>query len=226
MARSSVDEPLAGADQQAILLFMTTEHFTLQSARAAANAEISSRLQLYMTTLSSTIIALALAAQLSGLGPAFRVFALVLLPVVYFLGVVTLGRLRQVASEWRSYGQAMSRIRHYYLELAPQMGRYLLLPASDDPWTNLTSIGIRSRSWAQSLVTAPAMLVVVNSVVAGVVGALVGSAAWPSSPAPLAACAAAGFVLSLVILGMSEERAFRRNLAAVPVAFPDPPSSR
>jgi hypothetical protein len=32
MARSSVDEPLAVADQQAILQFMTTEHFTLQRA--------------------------------------------------------------------------------------------------------------------------------------------------------------------------------------------------
>jgi hypothetical protein len=43
---------------------MTTEHFTLQTARAVANAEISARLQLYMTTLSSAIIALALVAQL------------------------------------------------------------------------------------------------------------------------------------------------------------------
>ncbi len=86
---------------------MTTEHFTLQTARAVVNAEISARLQLYMTTLSSAIIALALVAQVSGaLGRAFQAFALVLLPVVYFLGLVTLARLLQAAAEWRTYGQA------------------------------------------------------------------------------------------------------------------------
>jgi hypothetical protein len=214
--------PTPGTGQPA-MMFMTTEHFTLQTARAAANAEISSRLQLYMATLSSTIIALALAAQLSGLGAGFRAFALVLLPVVYFLGLVTLGRLRQVAAEWRTYGQAMSRIRHYYLEVTPGMARYLLLPATDDPWTNLASIGIQGRSWAQSLVTAPAMIVVINSVVAGVTAALLGSAAWPASPLPAALCGAAGFLLSLVIVGVAEERAFRRNMMAVPVAFPARP---
>jgi hypothetical protein len=61
-----------GSDRQHILQFMTTEHFTLQTARGIANAEISSRLQLYLGTLSSAIIALALTAQLSGLGVAFR----------------------------------------------------------------------------------------------------------------------------------------------------------
>jgi hypothetical protein len=100
----------AGADrQQQILQFMTTEHFTLQTARGVANAEITSRLQLYLGTLSSSIIALALTAQLSGLGVAFRAFALVLLPVVFFLGVVTHGRLLQVNAEWRLYGQGMNR---------------------------------------------------------------------------------------------------------------------
>jgi hypothetical protein len=82
----SVEESDAGADRQHILQFMTTEHFTLQTARGVANAEIISRLQLYLGTLSSAIIALALTAQLSGLGFAFRGFALVLLPVVFFLG--------------------------------------------------------------------------------------------------------------------------------------------
>jgi hypothetical protein len=67
------------------------------------------------------------------LGFAFRGFALVLLPVVFFLGVVTHGRLLQVNAEWRLYGQGMNRIRHYFLELAPEMERYFVLPATDDP---------------------------------------------------------------------------------------------
>jgi hypothetical protein len=121
---------------------------------------------------------------------------------------------------------AMSRIRHYYLELAPAKARYLLLPATDDPWANLASIGITSRAWSQSLVMAPAMIVVINSVVAGAAAALLASAAWPSSPVPPALCAAVGFLLTLVIVGAAEERAFRRNLTAVPVAFPSAGTNR
>jgi hypothetical protein len=37
---------------------------------------------------------------------------------------VTHGRLLQVNAEWRLYGQGMNRIRHYFLELAPEMERY------------------------------------------------------------------------------------------------------
>ena len=166
-----MEESGAGADRQSILQFMTTEPFTLQTARAVANAEITSRLQLYLGTLSSSIIALALTAQLSGLGVAFRAFALVLLPVVFFLGVVTHGRLLQVNAEWRLYGQGMNRIRHYFLELAPEMERYFVLPASDDPWVTLAAIGVQTggNPWWQALLTAGSMIVVVNSVLAGVV---------------------------------------------------------
>jgi hypothetical protein len=31
----------------------------------------------------------------------------------------------------------MNRIRHCFLEIAPQMERYLVLPATDDPWATL-----------------------------------------------------------------------------------------
>jgi hypothetical protein len=144
-----VDGPPAGADRQQIMQFMTTEHFTLQTARAVVNAEISARLQLYMTTLSSAIIALALVAQVSGaLGRAFETFALVLLPVVYFLGLATLTRLLQAAAEWGTYGHGMNRIRHWYLEVAPEMAPYFVLPATDDPWASLAAVGIRrNNTW-------------------------------------------------------------------------------
>jgi hypothetical protein len=219
----------AGADRQQILQFMTTEHFNLQSARGIANAEIISRLQLYLGTLSSSIIALALTAQLSGLGFAFRAFALVLLPVVFFLGMVTHGRLLQLNDEWRLYGQGMNRIRHYFLELAPDMQRYFVLPATDDPRVTLAAVGIQTGGnplW-QALLTAGSMIVVVNSVLAGVfTGLLWRSVAGPSGALPLALAAAVGFLLSLVGQGVYGLRTFRRGLEASPVAFPAAPTGR
>jgi hypothetical protein len=65
------------------------------------------------------------------------------------------------------------------------------------------------------------MIVVINSVLAGVfVGLLWHSVAGPSGPTLPAILAAAGFVLSVVILSTYEDRTFRRQLAAMPVAFP------
>ena len=223
-----MDGPPAGADRQQIMQFMTTEHFTLQTARAVVNAEISARLQLYMTTLSSAIIALALVAQVSGaLGRAFETFALVLLPVVYFLGLATLTRLLQAAAEWRTYGHGMNRIRHWYLEVAPEKAPYFVLPATDDPWVTLSAIGVRTggNPWWQALLTAGSMIVVVNSVLAGVVGGLLWrSVVGPSGPLPLAA--AVGFVVSLVSQGIYGQRAFRRDLEASTVVFPAGPAGR
>jgi len=212
-----VDGPPAGADRQQIMQFMTTEHFTLQTARAVVNAEISARLQLYMTTLSSAIIALALVAQVSGaLGRAFETFALVLLPVVYFLGLATLTRLLQAAAEWRTYGHGMNRIRHWYLEVAP----YFVLPATDDPWASLAAVGIRRHNtWQGLLATAPWIIVVINSVLAGVVAGLLARLAWPPGPLLLALAGAVGFVVSLAALGVYEQRVFRRDMDTSPVAF-------
>jgi hypothetical protein len=216
-----VDGPPADRDRQLVMQFMTTEHFTLQTARAVANAEISARLQLYMTTLSSAIISLALVAQVSGeLGRAFVAFALVLLPVVYFIGVSTLARVMQASAEWRVYGQGMNRIRHWYLEVAPDMAPYFVLPATDDPWTSLAAVGIRARTWPRGIfTTAPWIVVVVNSVLAGVVAGLLARVAGVSGMVVPALVAAAGFALSLVVLGVLEQRAFRRDMDAAPVAF-------
>jgi hypothetical protein len=220
------EQSSAGADRQSILSFMTTEHFTLQSARAAANAEISARLQLYLTNLSSTIIALALAAQLPGLGTDFRAFAVVLLPVVYFLGIVTLGRLNQLELEWRICGQGMSRIRHYFLELAPEMERYFVMPSTDDPWVSLEALGIRGKPWRVWLLTARAVVTVVNSVVAAAFAGLAVSIGRPRQVLLPASCAAAAFVASAVAIGLVAQRRHRRDLELSPVEFPAGAPSR
>ena len=79
-----------------------------------------------------------------------------LLPVVYFLGVATLTRLLQAGAEWRTYGHEMNRIRHWHLEVAPEMAPYFVLPATDDPWASLAAVGIRRHNtWQGLLATAP-----------------------------------------------------------------------
>jgi hypothetical protein len=206
---------------QEVLQFLTTEHFTLQTQRAAASAETNSRLQLYIGALSSSIVALALVAQVSRVGSAFRGFALVLLPVIYFLGLTTLGRLRQTWMEWFRASQGINRIRRFYIEVAPEMRPYFVMPTSDHPEPTLTGIGIVGRRWWNGMVTASAVVVAINSVVAGVLTGLVAGAMADDLLVP-AAIGAAGFVISWAVLAILETRWFWRVMRQVDVAFPPP----
>ena len=66
----------------------TTEHFYLQTARAATVSEANGRASIYLAALSSNLIALAFIGQMSHLGPAFYAFALILLPVIEWVGAL------------------------------------------------------------------------------------------------------------------------------------------
>ena len=98
----SVD-PIGPASQpeqrQAFMQALTTEHFTLQTARAVAVSEGNGRTALYVGALSSTLVALALVAQRSPLGEVFYAVALTVLPAVLFLGLVTYVRVLQSSIE-------------------------------------------------------------------------------------------------------------------------------
>lgn len=59
--------------------FATTEHFNLQTARALTVSEANGRASIYLAALSSNLIALAFIGQISRLGMAFYLFALILL---------------------------------------------------------------------------------------------------------------------------------------------------
>ena len=76
---------MAEPDRQALLTMLTTEHFTLQGSRSTTVSESSSRASLYMTAVSSALIATGFIAQVSQLGDAFDVFVLAVLPTVYAL---------------------------------------------------------------------------------------------------------------------------------------------
>ncbi len=52
----------------------TTEHFNLQTARAATISEANGRASIYLAALSSNLIALAFIGQMSRLGTAFYAF--------------------------------------------------------------------------------------------------------------------------------------------------------
>lgn len=145
--------------------FATTEHFNLQTARSITVAESNGRASIYLAALSTNLIALAFIGQTSRLGAAFHAFALILLPMLIFVGVTTFERLVQSSIEDIAYARRIGRLRGFYLDLAPELEPYLTLvrPTPEHP---LSTAMLRPGGWQLTPTTA-GMVAVVNSAVIG-----------------------------------------------------------
>src|SRR5881628_1401944 len=75
------------------LQILSTEHWSLLASRSLAWNESFSRAGMFLTPLTGAIVALGLVGGATGFGEAFTLFALVILPVVLFIGVATWIRL-------------------------------------------------------------------------------------------------------------------------------------
>jgi hypothetical protein len=209
-------------DRQALLTTLTTEHFTLQGARASTVAESSARAAMYLGSLSASLVSLGFVAQLSASGDTFRVFALVVLPTVFVLGIFTFVRLVESSVEDIFYGRAINRIRRYYLENAGPESRWFILGANDDAVGVLRNMGLEPAT-RQLYFTAASAIAVVNSVVGG---SALGLACWVAFDADVAAASLVGAAFAVISLASSIRWSRRRLEAGVDadVLFPSPAS--
>ena len=205
---------------------LATEHWSLLATRAIGWNESFARAGLYLTVLSASVVALALVAQATEFDDRFALFALVMLPVVFFIGVATTVRVAQSSAEDLQWVTGMNRIRHAYLEMEPSLAPYFVTSAHDDEAGFLTTVGAPHNARMQAgylLVTTPGMLAVVNSVVGGVFVAVV-IHAFGSSTGWAVAVGAAGFVVVLSVQFLVGARAALHRRAAHPPLFPSSPS--
>src|SRR5690242_554348 len=119
-------------NQPYLVQIMTTEHYTLQTGRSIVISDAQGRASLFLSTVSSTLVALAFVGNISHLGREFFVFALVLFPSLFFLGLATFDTVLQSAIEEKIYVRGINRIRHLYGEIVPQSQPYFILPTHDD----------------------------------------------------------------------------------------------
>jgi hypothetical protein len=157
--------------------FATTEHFNLQTARAVTVSEANGRASIYLAALSGNLIALAFVGQMSRLGATFYAFALILLPVLAFVGVVTFLRLVQSSIEDIAYANRIALLRSFYLRVSPELEPYLAVVSEARPAT-----APPPGAWQLTL-TAAGMVAVINSVVVGACAGLVLEAAGVHSVA-------------------------------------------
>ncbi len=158
--------------------FLATEHWSLLATRGMTWTEIFSRTNTYLTVLSATVIALSLVANASGFGRDFLTFALLVIPVTLLIGIGTFFRLVEadVEDAWLVIG--MNRIRHAYVELAPDLEPYLVASHHDDPPGILRTYSFRSRvGLTHWLSGSPVVVGIIDAVVVGVLAAIICEAA-------------------------------------------------
>jgi hypothetical protein len=209
------------------LQILMTEHWSLLAARSLGYTESMSRASIFIAALSGSVIALALVGQATDFGDGFVAFALVLLPVVYFLGASTFARLGQNNYEDSVWVQGMNRIRNAYLELAPGLEPYFVTSRHDDPdGVLLSSLAMRRPlPVLQPFFSIPGAVAVVDSVVAG---AIVGIAAlglhfgtgWS------VALGGTAFAVSLSAFVLWAEHEIARHTARLVVRFPEQGAGR
>src|SRR5262249_40779659 len=208
-------------NRQQLLTALTTEHFGLAGTRAQVTGESSARAALYISAVSSTLVALGFIGQISEVGDTFNVFALTALPTLYVLGIFTFVRTIENGVENLMMGREINRIRNYYLQTAGEEARYFMLSGHDDALGVMRNMGVSLRR-RQQYFTTGSMIAVINSVVGGGAVAL---AIGAFTSAPLGVCAGVGGVaaiISLVLMLRTEDRLYHEMGGFAEALFPSP----
>jgi hypothetical protein len=202
--------------------FLSTEHWHLLGTRSMAWNESFSRASIFLNTLSAFVVALALVANVSGFGRSFSRFAIVLFPIVLFLGITTYVRLVRINLNDSYIVAAMNRLRRAYIDAAPEIAPYFTSGTTDDMEGMYQSILLGQMSPKTPLphiiVTTPTLLLVVNAIIGAAGAAFAAQRAGASDPV----IAVVSLVVALVVgfgLWRVQARAAREMLARA-VRFP------
>jgi hypothetical protein len=147
----------------AFMSALVTEHYVIQAAASATITEAAARASLYVTSLSSSLVAIGFASRST---EVFLPFAAAVLPAVFVLGLFTVARLVDTGIENQQALRGIARIRSYYRTLTPEAAA--LFSAESGRWPEAhTAPPLWAGSFLAFLTTAASMIAFVNSVVAG-----------------------------------------------------------
>jgi hypothetical protein len=219
---TSAAATVAGASSNELapseLFAVTTEHSTLQAARSSTVFETGVRSTLFLGAVSGGLVALAFIGQ-SADSTAFHLFALVVLPALLVLGLLTHMRLVELAIEDVFYARAMNRVRRYYFDLAPESRRYFLLSGHDDLAGVAANTGRRQTRW-HFLSHAATTILVVTGLLAGAASALAFHLSM-TPPLGLSALVGVGAAAALAAVMLRQQaRSWARADAHAEALFP------
>lgn len=179
------------------LQILTTEHWSLLATRSLSWNESFARTSMFLTSLSTATVALALVGSATGFGFEFLVFGIVVLSITLFLGVATFVRLTQVNNEDLYWVAGMNRLRGVYARLEPGIeDEFVTGTTLDVPGFALSfgAMQVTGLAPLHFLITTPGVVGIITAVLAGVVAGLVTLLAAPA----MTSAVGVGVVVALV----------------------------
>jgi hypothetical protein len=150
-------------ESPAFMSALVTEHIALQSVSSSTIGESGSRAAIYLSALSSRLVAIGFASSSPG---ALAALAFSVFSTVFILGIFTIVRLVDTSVQNIVTLRRIEVIRRYYASLLP------IAPAYFEPdRTAQGARGVRYRG-GSILFTLASMIILVNSVLGGATIAL------------------------------------------------------
>jgi hypothetical protein len=217
----AADPGTASLSRAERLQILSTEHWSLLASRSLAWNESFSRAGMFLSTLSGGMVALALVAQASTFGTEFFLFALVILPIVLFVGVTTFVRLGTSNYHDALCVVGMNRIRGAYLEVAPELQRYFVMSAHDDVQGVGVTMGVPpgGGNLPHLLGGTGSLIVVLDSLLVAVIAVLLSLQVGAGIPMALASGGIA-FAVSMGLHIAFGYRSMKRGQAGLHPLFP------
>ena len=197
---SSPPGPVISLDDPRALQILSTEHWSLLSARSLAYNEAFTRGGMFLSFLSMSFVALALLAQGMSFDREFLIIAAVVLAFDLIIGLTTYGRIIGANADDLRAVHGMSRIRHGYTQIAPMVTPYFTTGTHDDPAGVMISYGSPPTTYPAvifyALTTSGGMIALIVALVGGVLvgvlslifGASAGAAIGLSIVGAIVAC--------------------------------------
>lgn len=223
--QAATPPPTASPWDERALYILTAEHSSLASARSLAYNEAFTRIGMFLTFLSISFVALALIAQATSFADPFLGIAAITLTFDFVIGLITFGRILGTSSDDLLAVQAMGRVRHGYLQIAPHLEPYFSAGTTDDLEGVMRTYRVpssRTRGVVYALTTSTGMTAIIvallGGVLVGVLAMLVGVDA-----AVAVGLGAVSAVVVFAAAGAASFRYFASDQASLEVRFPAPP---
>jgi hypothetical protein len=218
-------EPVLSLDDPRALQILSTEHWSLLSARALVYNEAFTRAGMFLTFLSMSFVALALIAQVMPVTVELLGVAALVLAFDIVVGLTSYGRI--IAANYDDFRalHGMARIRNGYGQIAPPVVPFFTTSRHDDMRGVMATYGDYTRSLRSSLLygltTSGGMIGLIVSMLAGVLALVVVLLIGLSATIGFIAGALAALALFTALL-VSTNRYFARRQDALPAMFPSP----
>jgi hypothetical protein len=225
-------------DDPRVLTILSTEHWSLLSARSLAYNEAFTRANMYLTFISLSFVGLALLAQAIGFSRDLLVIVALVLGFDLVVGAVTFLRVADANAEDTRAMHGMNRIRSGYVRIVPEVAPYFVSGIHDDVAGVMHSYYVRERSTRSDIIyglsTSLGLVALVNILVLTAFVTVIGLAVGlPMVPSIVIAVAVSAVVFVLVVRwamqSVADEQAQFESISPTPArsegATESPPSA-